>query len=181
MTLRKGGLAMLRKTLVAIALIALAWGCATTQQSGTAVKGQAPVIVDYYAAKTIRPGDIWKIFLRARDADGDMKYIVSDISQAGYGYYSNSYNRIKKEDLAEFAGFIFLDTPEDESMVDDKLTMTISIEDHHGNNSREITLPLSFSFKARQTVPSQWQAAEKNRLGSIMTSIRPLGELERGG
>lgn len=56
-------------------------------------------------------------------------------------------------------------------MVDDKLTMIISIEDHDGNSSREITLPLSFSSKARQTVPSQWQADEKNRLGPIITTI----------
>ena len=175
---------MIRKVLIVMVFSMLVWGFAAVEKSESgdaAVKGQGPVIVDYYAAKTIRPGDTWKIFLRARDAGGGMKYVVSDVYQDGFGYYSNTENRIKKDDRAEFAGFIFLDTPEDENMVDDKLTLTISIEDHHGNSSKEITLPLSFSPKARQTVPSQWQAAEKNRLGPIMTTIRPLGALEGGG
>jgi len=48
-------------------------------------KGQSPVLIDYYAAAVIRPGSTWKIYLKAKDPDGDMAYIATMLFQGGFG------------------------------------------------------------------------------------------------
>ena len=48
-------------------------------------KGQQPVIVDSYAASTVRPGNSWRVYLRAKDDDGNMKSIVATLSGPGSG------------------------------------------------------------------------------------------------
>ena len=40
-------------------------------------KGQPPVLNGHYAAAVIRPGTTWKIYLEAKDKDGDMAYIAT--------------------------------------------------------------------------------------------------------
>ena len=71
-------------------LVFLAASCTAMMSSGEREKmyGKAvPVITESFASKELRPGDTWKVYLKASDPDGDMRYIVSVLS-AGMGRLS---------------------------------------------------------------------------------------------
>jgi len=134
-------------------------------------KGGAPVIIDYYAAKAIRPGETWKIFLRAEDADGDMRDIAAVLWQAGVGLYPIDVTRLKGDERREFSGYLFLQTPNDSTLISDEMELTILVRDSEGNRSQPIKLPLRFNLGARQEVPETWAEADKHRLGALMINI----------
>ncbi|MCX5907386.1 MAG: hypothetical protein NTY64_09420 [Deltaproteobacteria bacterium] len=69
--------------------------------------GKPPVIHQSFAAKQIRLGDTWKIYLQASDPDGDMKTIVCTIDQAGAGTYPASYTSIPEDQRRELSGYIY--------------------------------------------------------------------------
>ena len=68
-------------------------------------KGQPPLLIDSYAAAVIRPGITWKIYLEAKDEDGDMVYIATMLYQTGFGYYATDYTRLTGKERKKFAGY----------------------------------------------------------------------------
>jgi hypothetical protein len=134
-------------------------------------KKGAPTMVGHYAAKAIRPGETWKIFLRAQHADGDMRDIVAVLWQAGVSTYPTDFTRLKGNDRKEFAGYLFLQTPNDSTLISDEMELTILVRDSEGNRSQPIKLPLRFDPGARQEVPETWAEADKHRLGALMINI----------
>jgi hypothetical protein len=61
--------------------------------SGAAEKAEgkaAPTITASFAASEMTPGATWKIYLKASDPDGDMRYIVAVVKQAGTGVYRSA-------------------------------------------------------------------------------------------
>ncbi|MGE5310770.1 MAG: hypothetical protein ACM3MN_03425 [Nitrospirota bacterium] len=134
-------------------------------------QGRAPVIIDYYAAKVIRPGDTWKVFLRAEDPDGDMNDITAVLWQAGVGTYPTEVTRLKGDDRREFSGYLSLLTPNDSNLMSDRMELTILVRDSRGNRSQPIKLPLRFNLGASQEVPKVRVQADKHRLGAIMINI----------
>ena len=44
-----------------------------------------PAIEKSFASDQLRPGALWKIYIRASDPDGDMEGIVSVVEQSGWG------------------------------------------------------------------------------------------------
>jgi hypothetical protein len=135
-------------------------------------KGGAPAIIDHYAAAAIRPGETWKIFLRAQHPDGDMGEIVAVLWQAGVGTYPTEVTRLKGNDRKEFSGYLFLQTPNDSTLVADEMELTILVRDRAGNRSQPIKLPLRFNPGARQEVPETWEEADSHRLGALMINIQ---------
>ena len=135
-------------------------------------KRGTPAIVGHYAAETIRPGETWKIFLHAQDADGDMSDIVAVLWQAGVGIHPTDITRLKGDDRKEFSGYLFLQTPNDSTLVSDEMELTILVRDREGNRSQPIKLPLRFNLGARQGVPETWAEADKHRLGALMINIQ---------
>ena len=151
-------------------------GCATTQQYGSKTledEGHPPVIVDYWAAKAIRPGTTWRIYLQAQDQGGDMNRIACMLYQSGIGYYSTEFTRIKEEDRAEFAGYLILRTPAMNELLLEELTMEILIRDRKENRSKTIKLPLSFKYVESEEIPGKWQDAAKHQLDIIKIDIEP--------
>jgi hypothetical protein len=151
-------------------------GCGGTQtRNGLEAKphGTAPVIAQSFAAKQIRPGDPWKVYLVARDPDGDMKNIVAVIEQPGVGTYPVSMTKIQEENQKELSGYVFLNTssPADLDFVD--LSLTIQIQDRAGNMSKPAVFPLSINSKSRQEPPPPGVFQERD-LGSILISLRSL-------
>ena len=67
-----------------------------------------PLITHSFAAKEIRPGDTWRVFLNARDPDGDMKTIFCTVEQPGRGTYPISLFRISESQRRELSGFLYL-------------------------------------------------------------------------
>lgn len=171
---------MLRKTLIALALIGMLWGCATSEDN-IEIFARPPEIVDYYAAKAIRPGDTWKIYLWAQDQGGDMKSIVSVLYQPGYGYHSREITRIKQKDRARFAGYLSLNTPRDSMLIGTRLNLKVLIRDQQGNGSEIVDIPLTFDMVPREKIPAQWQVAAKHRLGGLPIDIVSPSRFDRSG
>ena len=133
-------------------------------------KGPAPVILDYHASKVLHPGDTWKVYLHARDNEGDMKYIAAQLWKAGIGH-SVDLTMIDKEDGREFSGYLFVKTPLDPLLVWESLKLKVLVRDSQGNRSKAIDLPLTFHLVPRQEVPENWQVASKYKLGTMWFEI----------
>jgi hypothetical protein len=168
---------MFRKIFFAIVLTTLVVGCQKPpqfEQEHPGAKGQPPELLGYYAAKEVRPGETWNIYLKAKDVDGDMKYIVAVLFMEGEGDYAPSEIWLKGEKRSEFDGYIFLNTPIDETLVAgmDALSVSIFIRDWAGNKSQTIKLPLSFEpGKVPEKVPAEWQQAAEEQIGYINNTV----------
>ena len=166
--------------LAGFALLFFGSACAGLQSSelgGSAGKGKPPVISQSFASKQLAAGDTWKIFLNASDVNGDMKQIVSTVSQPGVGE-SVSYTRIKKEDEKEFSGYIYLTTfnsPNYSALNFTTLTLTVQIKDAAGNISKPQVFPLSFNSTFTQEPPPPGVFKEKDMGGILVTLRTPSG------
>jgi hypothetical protein len=164
---------------VAVALILTA-GCMALEplevREQTYGKG-VPVITQSFAAKEVRPGDTWKVYLNAHDPDGDMKQIVCEIEQPGVGVYSVAYIRIKEDERRELGGYIYLTTFQVNyfSFNFINLTLRVEIQDKAGHYSAPVFFPLSFNALYRQEPPPQ-NVFKEHDLGPIMIQLRTVDE-----
>ena len=61
---------MWKKNVFVILLLFLVAGCTACKGVKTAQGGdEPPMILDSYAAESVRPGATWRVFLKAQDAD----------------------------------------------------------------------------------------------------------------
>lgn len=169
---------MYKKLALFISLLFLLAGCAAMdpievkeQRFGKSI----PIISESFASKQIKPGDTWKVYLKASDPDGDMKNIVCVIDQAGKGVYPVSYTKIRVENQKELTGFIYLNTTGIQGLNYVPLTLTVQIEDKAGHFSQPVTFPLFFNNKSTPEKPPQGAFQEKD-LGPILIQLRPLSE-----
>ena len=131
-----------------------------------------PVIVKSFAAKEIRPGETWKVYLEAKDEDGDMENIITIIEQPGVGTYPVSFTRIKAEDRKELSGYIHLFTAHISSLLNlTNLTLRIQIQDKAGHYSEPVIFPLALNTRYKQEPPPKDTFKEKD-LGPIMIRLR---------
>lgn len=173
---------MLKKVLIIIPLLLLLAGCTTCKGVKTAPGGgEPPMILNSYAAKSIRPGASWRVYLMAQDADGDIRDITAMLWQAGVGYYSTNVTPIKGEDRKNFAGYLFLFTPADSTLLWDEFNLTVLVRDCQGNKSEPINFPLRFDRAAKEKLPEEWQMAENHRLGAILIDIESAHRFNSGG
>ena len=91
---------MLKKVWIVLAMVALLVVCQTPpqfEQAQAGEKGQPPELLGSYAVKEVHPGQTWNIYLKAKDVDGDMKYIAAVLFMAGEGDYPTSEIWLKGE------------------------------------------------------------------------------------
>ena len=154
---------------------ALLVGCAAAQPpvaSPPQVRGKPPVVLDAYAAKIIRPGHNWLIFLRAEDPDGDIKSIAAVLWQAGVGYYPTEVNMLKAENTRQFSGYLAMMTPTGFDLNWDQFELTLILRDSQKNPSQPVKLPLTFDMgAANQEIPENWQEAAEHRIATLMFRI----------
>jgi hypothetical protein len=144
--------------------------------------GQAPIVIDAYAAKVIRPGDTWMIFLRAEDPKGDMTSIAALLWQAGVGYYPTEVSMLKPEEGKEISGYLYMRTPASFNINWEEFELTLIIRDSKGNRSQGVKLPLTFDMAApKQEIPEKWHQAASHRLGAVMFDIENSLLYNRGG
>jgi hypothetical protein len=158
--------------------------------SNAAEKAQgkaAPTITAHFAASEIRPGESWKVYLKASDPDGDMKYIVASVKQAGVGVYSASFTRIKEENRKELSGYVYLNTmvgvgSNSTSLLYYWLTLTVWVQDGSGNFSNPVEVPVTFGSRVEaQGMPPSGVYKEQD-LGPIMVPLRTMSaEIGTGG
>jgi hypothetical protein len=164
----------MRKFLLVALLVTLLAGHTASQKVAEAAgdeNGNPPVILDKFAAEVIRPGDTWRVYLKAQDADGDMRTIVAQLWQAGVGIHNTDFTPVKGADTQEFAGYLFLRTPADNTLVWDRLKLTVFVRDLQGNRSESVELPLRFSLRVKQEIPEEWKNAANRKLSSIMIDL----------
>jgi hypothetical protein len=163
--------------LMAMFIMTVGWAMfePTIIQAATEEKG-IPVIVQSFAPKEITPGDVWKVYLKASDPDGKMKYIFATVSQPGVGSYPVSITRIKDENQKELSGYIYLNTGPARlaNFFDLTLTLTVNIKDDKGQFSKPAVFPLSFVAKPSPEAPPEGVFNEQD-LGPIMVTLRTVG------
>jgi hypothetical protein len=167
---------MKKRIFLILALVTPLWGFFGPS---TGPKGDPPEVLDVYAAKKIRPGVSWRVYLHARDADGDMKDVASMLYVPGFGFSPTTFTRLKKEDRDEFVGYLFLRTPPDNSLLGEKFELRVFIRDKRGNRSEPVKLTVTFDSVAPETITEKWQAATEHRLGGIMIDIQSFSDWRR--
>jgi len=176
---------MVKKSLLVILLFVLVSGCTTCKGVKTTPDGgEPPVILDSYAAESVRPGATWRVFLEAQDADGDIQSIIAQVVQPGIGYYPVDFTYIKEADRAGFAGYLILRTPRDSNLLQEYVEVTLTLLDCEGNKSEPVKFTLRFDLKSiyePQEVPEKWQAAAQRQLGTIMVEIRSVVDDNKEG
>ena len=173
---------MMKKVVQAVLVLLMLPGCAAYQHPGdTTDTGQPPVILATYAPAVIRPGAVWRVYLKATDADGDMKDIAAVMWQTGVGFYSTDITRIKKGDAKEVAGYLYLNTPADPTLLSDQFTLTLLVRDRQGNKSEPVEVRFHFDYVEPEKLPESWQPVAENRLGGILIKIQSSFRYNQGG
>ena len=165
---------MLKRLVVAIALSCIVYGCSTSQYGSSAQgdRGTAPIIMGYYAAEVIRPGATWRVYLHAKDEDGDMRDIACVLEQRGHTSYPTSVTRLRTRQGEEVAGYLFLRTPVDSNLTKDAFTMKVLVRDRQGNRSEPLELPLRFAYEPMEETPEKWKEMAERSLGAIQVEVK---------
>jgi hypothetical protein len=165
---------MIRSMVVALIAASLLFGCGLSwKDEGPPPRkeGRAPEIISYQAEEVIRPGETWRVYLKLRDVDCDMSYVVTQLWQAGVGTYPVSFTPIRQHGCPELVGYIFLRTPADRSVVQNQYDAKIFVRDRQGNHSKSIELSLNFDLIASKKLPDEWQGAPVVSIGAIMIDL----------
>ena len=175
---------MLKRALIMIALTWIVWGsesCTQHRTQSQTGRGEAPEIIDYYAAEVIRSGATWRVYLKAKDNDGDMRNIIARLSQTGRGVTGTSSTRIEEKHSGEVAGYLALKTPRDRRLGRDRFTLRIFVDDSQGNRSERVELPLRFGNVPPAEIPEEWEKIEDRRLGFITITIKSSAQRRSRG
>ncbi len=140
----------------------------------------APVISQSFACPQIAPGGVWKVYLKASDANGEMKEFVCTIQQPGVGTYPVSITRIKEENRNRLSGYLYLNVNAFRNLDFVELTLTVQVRDRAGQFSVPVKFPLSINSRYSQEPPPEGVFQETD-LGPIMIDLRAVGEDERLG
>jgi len=135
-----------------------------------------PVIGQSFASDRLKPGDLWRIYLKASDPDGDMEAIIAVVEQPGIGAYPASITRIKGENGKELSGYVHLNTSgqrDDDFLDNQELTVSIQIRDKAGHTSKSITHKVLLLARQSEKSPPAGVFKEE-ALGPIMVVLRPV-------
>ena len=144
----------------------------------------APVITSHFASLDLRAGDTWKIYLKASDSDGDMKYILATVKQAGVGVYPVSFTRIREENRQELSGYVYLNTmggSSYSSLTFYGLTLTLWVQDRAGNFSDPVEFPLTFGSRVEAQAVPPAGAYQEQDLGPVMVFLRSMSAQDQTG
>ena len=170
---------MKRAVLAILVLSFLLWGWANPRQS---TANDAPELVDSYASSVIRPGTSWRVYLRASDIDGNMRSVVAILSGAGQGSPQTSITPLKKEYRQEFAGYLFLRTSRDRSLLSNAYKLQVFVRDSEEAKSKTVEFPLTFDYKDPEKLPAAWQDVADQKLGAMTIEIKgDRDRMHRGG
>ena len=173
---------MLKRGLITIAFSFIVWGCGASTQYETetaVINPDAPVIIDYYAAEVIRPGATWRVYLHAKDKNGDMRDIASVLFQRGHRPYPTSVTTIDRENAGEVAGYLFLRTPVDRNLWRNRFNLRIVVRDIQGNRSERVEIPLRFGSVPPAETPEKWAEFADRSLGALQIRIQSSEERTR--
>ena len=140
-------------------------------------KGKPPIILDSYAVSKVQPGATWRIYLHAKDDDGDMKDITAMLLEPGNVISPVSFTRIKEaKNRGEFKGYIHLRIPSSSFFLGKKFLIRIQVRDQEFSRSNVVKLPCTLANVPTQNAPEKWQSAANNGLGGVMIDLDELDD-----
>jgi hypothetical protein len=180
---------LIKKSVVLVLAGLLLWSCSTgltPEQLREKYGTNPPKIVKYGAAEKVFAGRTWRVYVSAKDLDGDMDAIRFEIKQPGQGI-KNRFFKISDPTMTHsFTGYFYLHTPTlsprlDNDFLFNTLRLKMKIFDKANHKSDEITIFFSIvSASVDQPIPSNFSADENRALGPITirltrTSNKRLG------
>ena len=166
---------MKRKPLAVFVILFLAAGFSTMMaaeiQERKDVKA-VPVITQSFAAREVKPGDTWKVYLNASNPDGGLTNIYAVVDQPGGAEYPVSIIRILGQNHKELSGYIYLNTWTPYATLEFvSLKLTVQVQDRAGRFSAPVVFPLFIHSRAIQEPPPQGVFKEDD-LGPVLVSLR---------
>lgn len=169
---------MKKRLLLVIVFGALVLNCASSGDFDP-LPGNEPVIHESYAPSVIRPGTTWRIYLHAEDFDGDMKEIITFVTQTGVAPFPTVINKLKGEDTREVAGYLYMNTSSDSLLLGDRVEVLLIIRDQRENDSRRIKFSLRFDHVPLAELPEKWEGVANRRLGAV--TLDDIVPSQKGG
>ena len=136
---------------------------------------EPPMITESFASKEMRPGDTWKVYLKAFDPGGDMDYILATVFLVGTKAYPVSFIKVREENSKEINGYIYLNTlvPGGYGFLNfSSLNLTVEVRDKVGHFSPPVEFSLSINPRAVQDEPPSGVFKDQT-LGPVMTTLKP--------
>ncbi len=163
-----------------VAILFLATGFSSLAGSEV-TGGGVPIITQAFASKEVRPGESWKIYLKASDPNGEMKSIYATVYQPGVGQYPATVIRVKEGNQKELSGYIYLPTFTSWHPMDyANLSVSVQVQDRGGNFSDPVGFLLSLNPRTSQEGPPQGVFKEQE-LGPIMVRLKTVDGGGGGG
>ena len=142
---------------------------------GTAMESRAqgaPVLQKVWVSPEVNRGDLLKIYIKASDPEGDMRWIMVAAGR-GKGAIYGSVIRLRKEDRKDLNGYVFWDTGQARSTGVTGI-VEVTIEDWKGNESETLSVPVKIVSKGAKSQSAPEEFKEKE-IGPIMIDARTLG------
>lgn len=133
-----------------------------------------PVITHAYATDKGPNGTVWKIYIEAEDAGGDMNYVLVVVDQIGQGRYPADRVLLDPRHRSHLKAFLQWNTLRAEGLREGThITVTGSIRDMAGNESKEVVFPFTFvsGVSAQEDVPIPFDEINIPRIGYIGVSL----------
>jgi hypothetical protein len=134
-----------------------------------------PVITHAYAIDKGPNGTIWKIYLEAEDAGGDMNYVIVVVDQIGQGRYPVDRVLLDPRHRSHLKGFLQWNTLRAEGLREGThITVTISIQDMGRNVGNQVVFPFTFvsgASVAQEDMPAPFDEQNIPRIGQIGVSL----------
>jgi len=134
---------------------------------------EAPVLEKVWAPAELTSGKILKIYLKASDPQGDMRWLVVSGGRAGTTHPSGAVPiRLKKSLGKDLNGYIYWDTSK-AFIKEATVKVEILVEDWKGNESetKSVTVKIVNKGVKAEKAPADFQEVE---IGPIM-----VGEIEK--
>ncbi len=151
----------------------------------------APIITHAFAADKGYYGSIWRIYIEAEDADGDMLKIASVVEQPGYGSYPTDWIYLKSQYQKSFKGYLQWNTFSSKTAYLKEwteITLTVSVFDKAGNVSNAVVFPFTFEYGTKSSsqyrLPVPFDLGNPPRLGYITIDLfepTQMGDGDGGG
>lgn len=164
----------MRTILVVLLASFLSFGCGLSwKDEGPPPRKESrpPEIISFQAEQIIRPGETWRVYLKLRDVDCDMAFVITQLWQSGAASYPVSFTPISQYGCPELVGYIFLRTPPDRALVWNQYEAKVFVRDRQGNHSNSIDLPLNFDWIPSQKQVEQWENATVVSIGAINVDL----------
>ena len=122
----------------------------------------------------MRPGDTWKVYLKAFDPGADMDYILATVFQVGKKVYPVSFIKVRRDNRRDINGYIYLNTlaPGYEFLNFSSLNLTVQVRDKAGHIRQPVEFPLYFSPRAVQDPPPSGVFKDQT-FGPVMSTLKP--------